>query len=217
MNKETTDVLTDVFKKLSKMNYIKPGDVPNINLYMDQVLTFMDEHLSDSKRYEDDKILTKTMINNYTKNDLLPPPVKKKYSKEHIYMLAYIYYFKNILCISDIQKLLTPLTDNFFVSDSTPNMDAIYKEVYNMCKAEMKSLSKDVINKARLADQSFAGLEDSDDKNFLHTFLLVSLLSFDVYIKKNLIENLIDAYTEKQNNAGKEKKNTDKKNTDGDK
>lgn len=212
MNKETTDVLADVFKKLSKMNYIKPGDVPNINLYMDQVLTFMDEHLSDSKRHEDDKILTKTMINNYTKNDLLPPPVKKKYSKEHIYMLAYIYYFKNILCISDIQKLLTPLTDNFFNADSNPNMDAIYKEVYNMCKTEIRSLSKDVINKARLADQSFAGLEDSDDKDFLHTFLLVSLLSFDVYLKKNLIENLIDDYTGKHDNS--EKKNTDGKKTE---
>lgn len=213
MNKETTDVLADVFKKLSKMNYIKPGDVPNINLYMDQVLTFMDEHLSDSKRHEDDKTLTKTMINNYTKNDLLPPPVKKKYSKEHIYMLAYIYYFKNILCISDIQKLLTPLTNNFFDADSTPNMDTIYKEVYNMCKSEIRSLSKDVINKARLAEHSFDGLENSDNKDFLHTFLLVSLLSFDVYLKKNLIENLIDDYTEKHNNA--EKKNTDiKKNTD---
>ncbi len=209
MNKETKDVLTDVFKKLSKMNYIKPGDVPNINLYMDQVLSFMDEHLSDSKRHEDDKILTKTMINNYTKNDLLPPPIKKKYSKEHIYMLAYIYYFKNILCISDIQKLLTPLTENFFDSGSSPNMDDIYKEVYNMCKSEITSLSKDVINKARLADQSFAGLEDSDDKDFLHTFLLVSLLSFDVYLKKNLIENLIDDYTERHNNTDKSKKNTD--------
>ena len=207
MNKETTDVLTDVFKKLSKMNYIKPGDVPNINLYMDQVTTFMDEHLSDSKRHEDDKILTKTMINNYTKNDLLPPPVKKKYSKEHIYMLAYIYYFKNILCISDIQKLLTPLTENFFDPDSSPNMDSIYKEVYNMCKSEIGSLSKDVINKARLADQSFANLEDSENKDFLHMFLLVSLLSFDVYLKKNLIENLIDDYTEKHDTANGEKKN----------
>ena len=80
-------------------------ELPNFDLYMDQVTTFMDEHLSDVKRYEDDKILTKTMINNYTKNDLLPPPVKKKYSKEHIYVLTFIYYLKNILSISDIQKL----------------------------------------------------------------------------------------------------------------
>ena len=42
----------------------------------------MESHLSASKRHADDKILTKTMINNYAKNDLLPPPVKKKYTKD---------------------------------------------------------------------------------------------------------------------------------------
>lgn len=61
-----------LLRKLTQLSYIKPGEVPNIDLYMDQVTTFMDEHLSDIKRYEDDKTLTKTMINNYTKNKLLP-------------------------------------------------------------------------------------------------------------------------------------------------
>ena len=106
MNKDNQEFVNSLLQRLAKLNYIKPGDVPNIDLYMDQVTTFMDEHLSDVKRYEDDKILTKTMINNYTKNDLLPPPVKKKYSKEFIYVLTFIYYLKNILSISDIQKLL---------------------------------------------------------------------------------------------------------------
>ena len=74
MNTEYTQFVATLLKRLAKLNYIKPGEVPNIDLYMDQVTTFMDEHLSDCKRREDDKILTKTMINNYTKNNLLPPP-----------------------------------------------------------------------------------------------------------------------------------------------
>ncbi len=82
--------INSLLKKLVKLNYIKPGDVPNINLYMDQVTTFMDEHLSEVKRHDNDKTLTKTMINNYTKNQLLPAPIKKKYSKNHIYILAFI-------------------------------------------------------------------------------------------------------------------------------
>lgn len=69
--------------------------MPNIDLYMDRVTTFMDEHLSDVKRYEDDKILTKTMINNYTKNDLLPPPVKKNILKS-IYMFLLLYIILRI-------------------------------------------------------------------------------------------------------------------------
>ncbi|NLZ80318.1 MAG: DUF1836 domain-containing protein, partial [Clostridiales bacterium] len=63
---------------LSKLDYIELDKIPNIDLYMDQVTTFMSHNLKKSKRYEDDKIITKTMINNYTKNNLLPPPIKKK-------------------------------------------------------------------------------------------------------------------------------------------
>ncbi len=77
MNIDTSNLLNSILEELSSLSYVHPGDVPNINLYMDQVTTFMDEQLASTKRYPDDKILTKTMINNYTKNNLLPPPVKK--------------------------------------------------------------------------------------------------------------------------------------------
>lgn len=77
MNNDIKELMSGILKDMSALNYIKPGDVPNINLYMDQVTTFMYEHLHDTKRTTDDKVLTKTMINNYAKNNLLPSPVKK--------------------------------------------------------------------------------------------------------------------------------------------
>ena len=82
MKIDINDILNSILDSLDKVDYIKPDEIPNIDLYMDQVTTFMDEHLSSTKRYDEDKILTKTMINNYSKNNLLPPSVKKKYSKE---------------------------------------------------------------------------------------------------------------------------------------
>lgn len=222
MNNDNKEFINALLKKLVKLNYIKPNEVPNINLYMDQVTTFMDEHLSDIKRHEDDKILTKTMINNYTKNNLLPAPVKKKYSKEHIYILTFIYYFKNILYISDIQKILNPLTDRFFDADSKPDLDSIYNEIYLLEKAQIDYLSKDVIKKSEVASESFKDVEDEDEREFLQLFSLVCLLSFDVYMKKNIIENLIDDFNEKQEakkktksktkaDAAKEKKESKKK------
>lgn len=73
------------FKQYSRqylrIDYIKLEEIPGIHLYMDQVTTFMEEHLSSSKRHPEDKVLTKTMINNYAKNHLLPPPVKKNIPK----------------------------------------------------------------------------------------------------------------------------------------
>ena len=213
MNKDNQEFVNSLLQRLAKLNYIKPGDVPNIDLYMDQVTTFMDEHLSDVKRYEDDKILTKTMINNYTKNDLLPPPVKKKYSKEHIYVLTFIYYLKNILSISDIQKLLNPLTDKFFNKEELPDLEYIYSEIYNMEKAQIASLSKDVVERTQVAKEAFLDVENEEDKDSLQLFSLVGLLSFDVYMKKNIIESLIDDYTNKANvlSSGKGNVKEDKK------
>ena len=80
MENDVKEFLSELLKQLKSIDYIKPEDIPNIDLYMDQVTTFMDEQLAASKRYESDKILTKTMINNYAKNNLLPSPDKKKYS-----------------------------------------------------------------------------------------------------------------------------------------
>ena len=54
-------MLNSILENLSKIDYIRPEEIPNIDLYMDQVTTFMDEHLSSAKRYEEDKVLTKTM------------------------------------------------------------------------------------------------------------------------------------------------------------
>ena len=105
MEKKKREVseIRNLLENIKKISYIKPDEIPNIDLYMDQVTTFMDQHLEKTKRYSEDKLLTKTMINNYTKNDLLPSPVKKKYSKDHIVMLIFIYYLKNFMSITDIR------------------------------------------------------------------------------------------------------------------
>ena len=89
MTIDSENILNSILSSLERIDYIKPTEIPNIDLYMDQVTTFMEEHLQSSKRYPDDKILTKTMINNYAKNHLLPAPDKKKYSKEHLLLLIY--------------------------------------------------------------------------------------------------------------------------------
>ena len=94
MTIDSHDLLNSILKSLDRIEHIKPTDLPNIELYMDQVTTFMDERLKNTTRNPGgDKILTKTMINNYAKNDLLPSPNKKKYSKEHVLLLIFIYYY----------------------------------------------------------------------------------------------------------------------------
>ncbi|MCM1541615.1 MAG: DUF1836 domain-containing protein [Blautia sp.] len=186
------DLLNSILASLDRIQHIDPDDIPNIDLYMDQVTTFMDTKLRSSSRFPDeDKILTKTMINNYAKNDLLPPPVKKKYSKEHVLLLIFIYYYKGILSINDIQTLLKPITEKYFQTDGDFNLEKIYKEVFSMEKAEVETLKKDVIRKYRAAEQTFQDApEDSTD--FLRKFSFICALSYDVYVKKLMIEKIVD-------------------------
>lgn len=191
MTIDTNDMLNSILDSLSRIDYIKPGDIPNIPLYMDQVTTFMDAQLSSSRRYESDKILTKTMINNYAKNDLLPPPVKKKYSKEHLLLLVFIYYFKNLLTITDIQSLLKPITDKYFQGSDQLTLEDIYNEVFRLEKSQIDVLKEDIVNRYQLSRETFSDAPE-EDQEFLKTFSFICLLSFDVYIKKQIIEKLID-------------------------
>ena len=150
MTIDDKDMINSILESVSRIDYIKPEDIPNIDLYMDQVTTFMEEQLVSSKRYADDKILTKTMINNYAKNKLLPPPEKKRYSKEHVLMLIFIYYFKNILSINDIQTLLTPIAQKYFKSMTEKDMTYIYNEVFSMEKEQIESYIR--VSKTKLEE-----------------------------------------------------------------
>ena len=105
MTIDSDKILHDLLNSLDSLEGIRPGEIPNIALYMDQVTTFMDAQLASSRRFESDKVLTKTMINNYAKNKLLPPPVKKKYSRVHLASLIIICILKQSLSISDIQRM----------------------------------------------------------------------------------------------------------------
>ena len=107
MEHSNEESIMDIIRKLNEIDFISPEDIPNIDLYMDQVTTFMDEHLEACKRMDDDKILTKTMINNYTKNNFLPPPVKKKYSKEHMFLLIFLYYFKTSNKTNSLKRVIS--------------------------------------------------------------------------------------------------------------
>ena len=193
MKLDTHDMIKSILDNISTIDHIKTSDIPNIELYMDQVTTFMDSQMASSKRYPDDKVLTKTMINNYAKNHLLPSPNKKKYSKEHVLMLIFIYYFKSFLSISDIQALLTPLADKYFQKNNGLNMEDLYNEVFSMEKEQVENLKKDLMEKYDTASESFADA-DEKDREFLTMFSFICLLSFDVYMKKQLIESIIDSF-----------------------
>lgn len=197
MKIDTNDILNSILDSLDHVDYIRPEEIPNIDLYMDQVTTFMDEHFSSTKRYTEDKILTKTMINNYTKNNLLPPSVKKKYSREHMLLLILIYYFKNILSIKDIETVLEPLREKYFSTDSALQLSDIYREVCEMEKSRIEPMKASVREAYGKSQSSFENVPNGEEKDKLQLFTFICSLSFDVYLKKMMIEKIVDELASK--------------------
>ena len=180
------DFIKELLQEVEKFNI---NDIPNIDLYMDQVTTYLGDKFKVTKRHEDDKLMTKTMINNYVKSHLLPSPEKKKYSKDHIMALIMIYFFKNIISINDVTKLLTPLFDSYFHNEelsleSIINSFLDYIKTCNLQDSVLKEFddSKKIFEKTQV-----------DDKDYLETLGLITMLSYDTFVKKMLIEKLVDS------------------------
>ena len=115
---------------------IMPDEVPQLDLYMDQVLTLFDQCLSGSKRTPEDKLLTKTMVNNYVKEGLMTPVKGKKYTRQQIMQLLCVYHLKQTLRLNDV-KALTGRDDVDFaacygcwVMDDDGNLDYVPEEEY---------------------------------------------------------------------------------------
>ena len=134
------------------------------------------------------------MINNYAKNNLLPPPVKKKYSKDHMLMLIFIYYFKNVLSFNDIEEFFAPITSRHFSGKASRlSLEDIYREVFTLEGQEKERLKADITAKFKRAQASFSQEpEEEGDSEYLKLFSFICELSFDVYLKTRLIEQIAD-------------------------
>lgn len=219
-SKLSEELLHFLEKQLDDLTWVDPDEIPNIDLYMDQVTTFMEDHLEALRRTDNEKILTKTMINNYAKNRLLPPPKRKKYSKDHLILLLFIYYYKGVLSLQDIQTLLGPLTERYFPSDnpkSDPKSSArsdpknsdpaasaaqpkreiseIYRTILSLEQDEVQSLKEKSAEIEEKASAAFPDAE-SEEKDFLLLFTTINLFAFDTFLMKQMMERLLDHYSD---------------------
>lgn len=98
---------------ISKIHIPRWNELPEIDLYLDQVVNYIEKYLGQYNANKEDKIITKTMINNYVKIGIMPAPTKKKYNREHMAYLIVICILKQVYSISDIGKLIS-LTIQYF-------------------------------------------------------------------------------------------------------
>lgn len=189
------DKLYKLVEEISLFNEIDIRDIPCIDLYMDQVTTFFDDKLNHLKRDEKDSILTKTMINNYTKDKIIIPPKSKKYSKDHMILLILIYYLKQILSINDLKSLLTPLTKEIELDDTNEHIsiEEIYTIFIEIKEEGLKSFNEDFEDKFSNIKEKLSEKNKSDSPK-LELLLLVLALVTQAYSQKRLAEKIIDTF-----------------------
>ncbi|MDL2248647.1 DUF1836 domain-containing protein [Tyzzerella sp. OttesenSCG-928-J15] len=169
---------------------IDSSQIPEINLYMDQLTTFMEEKLACYKRNNSDKIITKTMINNYTKDKILPAPVKRKYSPEQLMLLIIIFHLKPVLSINDIGCLLN--------SQQAKDMDV--KEIYRLF-TEIQNKQKETLDESAApfsaAVKEMIGSNNLDNAGDIEILITALILAIDSSYKKYMAEKIIDDYLKK--------------------
>ena len=187
------DDLAKLVNELSLSADVKLTDIPDIDLYMEQLTSLIDSKLSGHKRGRGDKILTKTMINNYTKAGLLMPPVNKKYNKDHIILLVLIYYLKNTLSINDIGKLLSPVLNNIASrDDDIISLEDIYSTFLELISSELDNFSLSLMEKFDLVKRKTEKVREKQDIAGL--FLIVLMLVAQSNAQKRVAEKIIDTY-----------------------
>ncbi|MGI6561407.1 MAG: DUF1836 domain-containing protein [Clostridia bacterium] len=193
-----------IFEETFGCKSIDPDSIPDIDLYVDQVTTFIENRLGSLKRNDEDKMLTKTMINNYTKEGILFPPVLKKYTRNHMKMLIMIYYLKQVLSINDIKAILKPLSDRIKSADEKDAkaggkrvgedsdhdfIDKMYETFIRFEEAEKNAFQADMASMT----EKIEGMDLEWQKPFQVLLLVVDLV-LQAYMRKTMAEKLIDTY-----------------------
>ncbi len=192
------DSLFKIIGELAQGGDISIADIPDIELYMDQVTTFMDNKLRYHKRTLKDKILTKTMINNYTKSKILLPSKNKRYDRQHMILLILIYYLKQILSINDISILFTPLFKNMSSSqDDMEYLGSLYNSFLQL-KEHSTSELKDILSGKLELIASKADAFPEESRETTRILLTVLMLVATASIQKSIAEKIIDDYLQKK-------------------
>lgn len=184
--------IKEVVNNMEFVNGIQMEDIPELDLYMDQVIQLFEAKLSAVKRNENEKILTKTMINNYAKGKLLLPIKNKKYSKEHLILMVLIYNLKGALSINDIKSSLDNIINQCEENENYP-LRELYSCFLELCEVDAGVFKEEVATKVEAINNN---INENDkingelEKKFL---LLCSLVNMSNMYRR-MSEKLIDEF-----------------------
>ncbi len=169
------DSLKNWLNALNNFSFQSYEQLPDLDLYMDQVIQFLDKELFIFQTSSDDKQITPSMINNYVKGEVLPAPIKKKYNREHLALIDEIATLKQVLSIAEVKQIIDSRYDN-----SKTNSE-VFKE--------FNDLNNKNIDLA--VTEAFKELNDIDENDYKSLTLLATKFAITANTYINIAKRIL--------------------------
>ena len=183
------DRIKDFVEDILESELLKVESIPKIDLYMEQMISFLEDEMGGMLRRKDELVFTKTMVNNYTKFGILPRPDKKKYNRRHMIYLIYIFLLKQTLSIQDI-KLFFSLLGN--EENGSEKLEVLYPVFYDMLDEFKRDISE-FIESQRSKIENRLKEKDIDDEK-ANIMMLISAMAYEANVYKMICERLLDEF-----------------------
>lgn len=184
--------IKQIMEQLSLDTSLKLEEIPKIDLYMDQVIQLFENKFAETKRNDDEKILTKTMINNYAKGKLIFPIHNKKYSREHLMLISLIYQLKGALSINDINIMLHGINKRVVKEDI--DLDSYYTSYLNLSRKNVEEFKEDIQARIQDVNEEISEIKEGHSE-YLEQVLMISSLVHMSNLYRRVAEKLVDGIT----------------------
>ncbi|MDE7220235.1 MAG: DUF1836 domain-containing protein [Oscillospiraceae bacterium] len=162
--------LTEWLQGLEKFDLPDWDSLPQLELYMDQVILLLTRYLAPLERDGEERTVTASIINNYVRMKVMPPPVKKRYSRTHLAYLIMICTLKQSLSISCIQRLLPQ-------DHSEEAARTLYTDFVRQYRASIRFLCSLPLSRGELTVEGGARLPLEGENGLAATSAILATLS----------------------------------------
>lgn len=166
---------SNVTKEITDFHFLRYEELPNIDLYMDQLISLIEDNLNIFSNNDKEKLITPSMVNNYVKQKLISPPVKKKYNKNHIAYLIIVCVAKQLFSISEVADLISIQIETYPI-----------KVAYNYFATKLEGALKIAfLGKEKIEDAEYMAINEDSYEAKLVKLATISFAN-KIYVQKYL-------------------------------
>lgn len=181
-----------IAKEYQKKGLAEGKSIPNIDLYIDQMVSCLNSELSLYAK-DGDGPITKGMVSNYTKHKMIPGPEGKRYTKDHCIFMLLVYYLKGCFSMDQVRRLMSPILSNYSSEwDDSVDIQAYYGKIMEEVRRSEENFGRE-LQDSMDGIKKFLSDRGSDD-DISEIILLITTLIMRSNEERFLAEKLLDEY-----------------------